>query len=293
MQSPSLTFLTSSRVGRFLAWFRLRVSRVTWAGVRVKSPFAERELPNSPAFDRRGTRRRAGSACAGCPDKDTPRASTPATRNWNLLWNHATLEAWFKTCAFRGRIRADWRRDEQERRKTRRKSSKTGGKMAPNGGFSRVQSAISPCPQPTALNRNPPVCQRSDRGIPSRWPFLWLLIGTPLRRCSEPMSSYLEQQARSTMDSRRGHQSLFDRISHDWLLTHIPMDQQILRRWLKAGFLEKHAWFATTDGAPQGGTVTPPTVLRIGPTGASVKRERANLVFDSDRVGADLHFSDQ
>jgi len=57
----------------------------------------------------------------------------------------------------------------------------------------------------------------------------------------------------------------FDRISHEWLLTHIPMDQQILRRWLKAGFLEKHAWFATTDGTPQGGIITPPTMLQKRP----------------------------
>ena len=35
------------------------------------------------------------------------------------------------------------------------------------------------------------------------------------------------------------------------------MDQQLLRQWLKAGFLEKHAWFATTEGTPQGGTVSP------------------------------------
>jgi len=26
---------------------------------------------------------------------------------------------------------------------------------------------------------------------------------------------------------------------------------------LKAGFLEKHAWFATTEGTPQGGTISP------------------------------------
>ena len=35
------------------------------------------------------------------------------------------------------------------------------------------------------------------------------------------------------------------------------MDRQVLRRWLKAGFLEKHAWFATTEGTPQGGIVSP------------------------------------
>ena len=31
----------------------------------------------------------------------------------------------------------------------------------------------------------------------------------------------------------------------------------MLRKWLKAGFLEKHAWFATTEGTPQGGIISP------------------------------------
>ena len=51
--------------------------------------------------------------------------------------------------------------------------------------------------------------------------------------------------------------SCFDRISHDWLLTHIPMDKEILRKWLKAGYLEKHVLFATTEGTPQGGIISP------------------------------------
>jgi RNA-directed DNA polymerase len=49
----------------------------------------------------------------------------------------------------------------------------------------------------------------------------------------------------------------FDKISHEWLLNHVPMDKPLLRRWLEAGFLEKHAWFATTDGTPQGGIISP------------------------------------
>jgi len=49
----------------------------------------------------------------------------------------------------------------------------------------------------------------------------------------------------------------FDRISHPWLLTHVPMDTRLLRQWLEAGFLEKHAWFATTEGTPQGGIISP------------------------------------
>ena len=35
------------------------------------------------------------------------------------------------------------------------------------------------------------------------------------------------------------------------------MDRQVLGKWLKAGFLEKHTWFATTEGTPQGGIVSP------------------------------------
>ena len=44
---------------------------------------------------------------------------------------------------------------------------------------------------------------------------------------------------------------------HEWLLAHVPMDRQVLGRWLRAGFLEEQAWFATTEGTPQGGIVSP------------------------------------
>jgi len=49
----------------------------------------------------------------------------------------------------------------------------------------------------------------------------------------------------------------FDRISHNWLMDHIPLDKELLRKWLKAGFLEKHVLFATTEGTPQGGIASP------------------------------------
>ena len=51
--------------------------------------------------------------------------------------------------------------------------------------------------------------------------------------------------------------SCFDRISHDWLVAHIPMDRAILRKWLKAGYMEKHVLRETTDGTPQGGIISP------------------------------------
>ncbi|MFO6428237.1 reverse transcriptase domain-containing protein [Escherichia coli] len=31
----------------------------------------------------------------------------------------------------------------------------------------------------------------------------------------------------------------FDNISHDWLLSHVPMDRRLLKKWLKAGYMEK------------------------------------------------------
>ena len=49
----------------------------------------------------------------------------------------------------------------------------------------------------------------------------------------------------------------FDNISHDWLLQHIPMDRQVLRKWLKAGFVYKAQWFPTKAGTPQGGIASP------------------------------------
>src|SRR6266481_7477240 len=40
----------------------------------------------------------------------------------------------------------------------------------------------------------------------------------------------------------------FDRISHPWLLTHVPMDTRLLQKWLKSGYMEKHVLHETTDG---------------------------------------------
>ena len=80
------------------------------------------------------------------------------------------------------------------------------------------------------------------------------------RRCADALA-----QTHCVLSHRHGPQwilegdikACFDKISHEWLLTHVPMDRQVLRKWLKAGFLEKHAWFATTEGTPQGGTISP------------------------------------
>src|SRR5919108_5101418 len=51
--------------------------------------------------------------------------------------------------------------------------------------------------------------------------------------------------------------SCFDRISHEWLLAHIPMEKAILQQGLKAGYMEKSLFYQTADGTPQGGISSP------------------------------------
>jgi len=50
--------------------------------------------------------------------------------------------------------------------------------------------------------------------------------------------------------------SCFDKISHEWLLENIPMDKVILKKFLKAGFMEKGKAYPTPIGTPQGGAAS-------------------------------------
>jgi RNA-directed DNA polymerase len=49
----------------------------------------------------------------------------------------------------------------------------------------------------------------------------------------------------------------FDNISHQWLLKFIPIDKQILQKWLKCGYMETNKFYPTTAGTPQGGIISP------------------------------------
>lgn len=55
--------------------------------------------------------------------------------------------------------------------------------------------------------------------------------------------------------------SCFDNISHSWLLENIPMDNTILSKFLKAGFMQKHTLYPTEIGVPQGGIIAPTLAL--------------------------------
>src|SRR5262249_13442605 len=88
-------------------------------------------------------------------------------------------------------------------------------------------------------------------------------------------------------------QACFDRISHDWLLTHVPMDKVILRKWLKAGYLERYTLHPTDRGTPQGGIISPPTKLQTFCFGVRIARIWIDAKDDIDVISSHLHAFDQ
>jgi RNA-directed DNA polymerase len=49
----------------------------------------------------------------------------------------------------------------------------------------------------------------------------------------------------------------FDWIDHEWLLENILIDKEMLRQWLKCGFVQHRKLFPTKAGTPQGGIISP------------------------------------
>ena len=51
--------------------------------------------------------------------------------------------------------------------------------------------------------------------------------------------------------------SCFDKISHKWLEDNVPMDSEVLKTWLKSGYMEGTKLFPSKEGTPQGGIASP------------------------------------
>jgi RNA-directed DNA polymerase len=79
----------------------------------------------------------------------------------------------------------------------------------------------------------------------------------------------------------------YDRISHEWLNEHVPMDKGILRKWLKSGYVARKTFHATEEGTPQGG-ITSPVLCNLTLDGLEhqlktrFKRRKVNLVRYAD-----------
>jgi RNA-directed DNA polymerase len=106
---------------------------------------------------------------------------------------------------------------------------------------------------------------------------LYLLALQPIAECTADWNSYGFRPKRSVADAieqcfaalsrhdcaprilEGDIKGCFDNISHDWLIAHAPIEKAILRKWLKAGFIEANALWPTEAGTPQGGIITPLT----------------------------------
>jgi RNA-directed DNA polymerase len=104
---------------------------------------------------------------------------------------------------------------------------------------------------------------------------LHLLALEPIAECTADPDSYGFRPKRSAADAMVRCQLIFagadrarwvlegdikacfDNISHEWLIAHVPMGRAILRKWLKAGFMQGRTLWPTDAGTPQGGIISP------------------------------------
>ncbi len=104
---------------------------------------------------------------------------------------------------------------------------------------------------------------------------LYLMALEPVAETTADRNSYGFRKGRSTKDAysqcycdlsrdisprwvlEGDIKGCFDHISHEWLLNNIPMDKEMLRKWLKCGFVFNKQLFPTEEGTPQGGIISP------------------------------------
>jgi len=128
---------------------------------------------------------------------------------------------------------------------------------------------------------------------------LHLLALEPVAECTSDPNSYGFRKERSTHDARsqlfvtlsQGASApwildadisgFFDNINHEWLLHHVHMDRRVLRKWLKAGVVERRQLNRTEMGTPQGGIISP-TLANITLNGL----ERGLTGFLKNQLGA-------
>lgn len=126
-------------------------------------------------------------------------------------------------------------------------------------------------PKPKGGKRPISIPTMTDRAMQA----LYLLALQPVAETTADRHSYGFRTGRSTADAKENCfaqlsrktsaewilegdiKGCFDNISHSWLIENIPMEKSILRKWLKAGFMELGSFNPTNAGTPQGGIISP------------------------------------
>lgn len=122
--------------------------------------------------------------------------------------------------------------------------------------------------------------KRRPLGIPTRidraYQCLWHLALDPIAECKADHNSYGFRKYRSAnhlaqmgfllFSKTKGSpkyardldiEGFFDNIRHDWLIKNIPMDKNVLKQWLYAGYVYQDNTYSTDSGVPQGGVISP------------------------------------
>jgi RNA-directed DNA polymerase len=80
------------------------------------------------------------------------------------------------------------------------------------------------------------------------------------RRCADATAAVfnaLSKPNSATWVLEGDIEGCYDSISHTWLMDNIPVDREVLRKWLKAGYVEEAITYPTYKGTPQGGIISP------------------------------------
>lgn len=86
-----------------------------------------------------------------------------------------------------------------------------------------------------------------DSGNHWRQPFLRIPQTSLYTWCHRAMLHRSFSFGRSRMDSWGDIKGCFDHISHAWLINNIPMDKEILRKWLECGYVFNGELFPTEE----------------------------------------------
>jgi RNA-directed DNA polymerase len=73
------------------------------------------------------------------------------------------------------------------------------------------------------------------------------------------------QRARCSWILDADIKSFFDEIDHEVILSRTPVFRRVIEGWLKAGVFTGDVFDPTEMGTPQGGVITPPTMLQNRP----------------------------
>ena len=131
---------------------------------------------------------------------------------------------------------------------------------------------------------------------------LWLMALIPIAEERADPNSYGFRPKRSAQDAReqcfnvlaKGKSakwvfegdiySCFDKISHEWLIENIPMDKNVLKKFLKAGFMDKQKLYPTEIGTGQGSIISP-TLAVMALSGIEQKiRSTRKRIRDKEKV---------